>query len=128
MTREEFGHICKTMYETGSGGYLGPSGEPITCFDDLLARLGVTDDANDVDTMRVTMQAKPKVNIVGGPRCGGYEPMGLEMEGCTAVAWSIPCRLSDAQHVYIWDADADVWRYAGAGRHDGGHGRDDDGD
>lgn len=63
------------------------------------------------------MRAKPKSNIIGGPKDGGYEPICLEMDGCTAVAWTVPCRLSNASHVYMWDAEAEVWRYAGAGTH-----------
>lgn len=64
------------------------------------------------------MRAKQKCNIVGGPKDGGYEPMALGMEGCAAVAWAIPCRLSDASHLYLWDAEEELWRYVGAGRHE----------
>lgn len=105
MTRDEFNAICKTLAETGTGGYLGPNGEPIECYDDLI---------NVVDTMRV-MQAT-RSNIVGGPRCGGFEPFGDSLDGCVAAAWAIPCRYSDAHHLYMWDGEAEVWRYVGAGR------------
>ena len=66
------------------------------------------------DTMRV-MQAT-RSNIVGGPRCGGFEPFGDSLDGCVAAAWAIPCRYSDAHHLYMWDGEAEVWRYVGAGR------------